>query len=129
MKTHGHGSPDLRLLLGTQPKPVKPSHQRGLEGCGHGKRRSRGCGARVFAAFSTRLGFYDSLRQLLDEKRHAVGALDDLFHGMPREGSAARDPLHQRRTLTPVEAAEGEHRNVRLSGPWRLKLGPERNQQ
>ena len=42
--------------------------------------------------------------------------------------SAARDPLHQRRTLAPVEAAEGEHRNVRLPGPWRLKLGPECNQ-
>jgi hypothetical protein len=48
---------------------------------------------------------------------------------MPRERPATRDPLHQCRTLTPVEAAEGEHRNVRLAGPWRLKLGPECNQQ
>jgi hypothetical protein len=75
------------------------------------------------------LRFYDSLRQLLNEKWYAVGALDDLFRCVPGEGSAARNPLHERRSLAPVEAAKGERRNVRLAGPSRLELGPECNQQ
>ena len=70
----------------------------------------------------------NSFCQLFDKERHAVGARDDLFHRIGGQRLVACDPLHQHRALTPAQPAESEHRHVRQSAPWRLKLRSEGDQ-
>ena len=89
---------------------------------------SRDASERAFGAASAPAGLQNSFCQLFDKERHAVGARDDLFHRIDRESLVACDPLHEHRALAPVQPAESEHRHVRSSAPWRLKLRPEGNQ-
>ena len=50
------------------------------------------------------LAFQHGLGQLLDEQRHAVGALDDLVEHAGRQRLAAGDVIHQRQPLAAARA-------------------------
>ena len=116
----------LRNVLRRRPQPVQPRHQRGVQRRGHRQRRMRhgGQGCRTLRA-----GFEHRLGQLLDEQRHAVGALGDLLHDLGRQRVIAGDVFDHRRGVAPVEPRQSEHRHMRLPGPGRLELGAERREQ
>jgi hypothetical protein len=84
---------DLRNLLGDRPKPIKTRDQRGVQGRRDRKLRRRSCRQYLLLRFEDRFG------QLLDEERHAVGALDDLVDGFAGEAGIAREALDQRRAV------------------------------
>ena len=117
---------DPRDLLGRRSEPVEPRHERGVQCRGDGERRPCYRFAGGSTAGPARVGrFQHRLRQLLDEQRHALRALDDLVHDAARQPFLAGDPFDQRRSFAPVEAVESQHRDVRLSGPSRLKFASE----
>jgi hypothetical protein len=71
----------------------------------------------------------DAFGQLLDKKRHAVGAVDDLVDDLVRQRLAAGDLVDQGGPIMLVEPIERQHRHLRLAGPRRLELGAERHDQ
>ena len=116
---------DLRDLLGDRPEPVEPRDQRGMQGGRdrqgrqRARRQYRSDPVVAIAAFEHRLG------QLLDEQRHAVGALDDLVDDLAGETGIAGEPLDQRRAVAPAEPVQRQRRHMRLAAPGVLKLGAE----
>ena len=71
------------------------------------------------------LAFEHRFGQLLDEQRHAVGALDDLVEKLRRQRFAAGDVLDQRRARALREPVERQHGDMRLAGPRRLEIRSE----
>ena len=74
-------------------------------------------------------GFEHRLGQLLDEQRHAVGALDDLVDDLAGKAGIAGEPLDQRRAVAPAEPVQRQHRHMRLAAPGVLELGAEGDDQ
>ena len=117
------GRTDLSDLLRGRAKAVEARHQQGLQG-----RRHRGAGPRRDARRAGRaLRFDHRLGQFLDEQRHAVGSVQDLGHELGRQSPLAGDPIDQRGSIAFVETIQQAQRDVRLTGPWRIELGPERH--
>ena len=88
------------------------------------RRRSNRPPPRAAAGSPARLG------QLLDEQRHAVGALDDL--GDDLGGQGGLPPAICSTSAAPSrrpEPIERQHRDLRLAGPGRLELGTEGDDQ
>jgi hypothetical protein len=79
--------------------------------------------------FAQHAAFQHALGQLLDEQRHAVGAVGDLGDNVIGQCLAAGDPYYQSSAIAPVEAIERQHRHPRLAGPGRLELRVERHDQ
>ena len=75
-----------------------------------------------------RLRLGQGLAQFLEEQRHAIGPVDDRLDNLVRQRLLADHAAHQRRAVASIEPAERQHRDVRLSGPWRHKFGPERDE-
>jgi hypothetical protein len=69
--------------------------------------------------------FEHRLRQLLDEQRHAVGALDDLVDNLLGETGIASEALDQRRAIAFPKAVQRQDRHLWLSAPGVLEFGPE----
>ena len=94
----------------------------------NGERRQRARQLVAIAGIREQPGFQHRLGQLFDEQRHAVGARHDLLDDFGRQRLVARDPRHQIGALAPTEAAHSQRSHVCLSGPGRLELRPEGDQ-
>jgi hypothetical protein len=83
------------------------------------RRQHRGDPVVGIAAFEHCFG------QLFDEQRHPVGALDDLVDNLVGETGISGEPFDQRRTVTPVEPVQRQHRHMRPAAPGVPKLRAE----
>jgi hypothetical protein len=71
--------------------------------------RDRELGRRTCRQYSV-VGFEDGLGEFFDEKRHAVGAFDDLVNGFRGEAGIAGEPFDQHRAVVsgkPVSSPAG----------------------
>ena len=110
---------DLRDFPRRAADPVEPGSQRRVQGRRNRQRGYRGCRQhRRQAVFLTDV-FQHCLGQLLDEQRHAVGALDDLVGDLLGQRLAAGDLGDHLRTLCGSEPGEPDQTDVRAAGPWR----------
>jgi hypothetical protein len=75
-----------------------------------------------------RLGSFEHrLRQLLEEKRHSIGALDDLVNEISwKRGRVSGKFPHQGGAFAPAEPWQRHHRYLRLAAPRWMELGPKR---
>ena len=65
------------------------------------------------------------LGELFDEQWHAIGSFDDFGDDVAVERDVTGQVLDKHRAVTSAQPAECQHCCVRLVGPWRMKLGPE----
>jgi len=128
----GELASDSRADLRHEPhrrQAVEPRHQRGVERRRDRKRRQCPIEQIAIRLLAQQTALQDALGQFFDKQRHAIGALDDLGDDLIWQRPAAGDLLDQSSTLAPVQAIEGQHRHLRLTGPGRLELGAERHDQ
>jgi len=122
--------PDLRHMPHRR-QTVEPRRQRGVQTQTRRDRewRQRAIEHVLIHFLAQQIALQDTFGQLLDEQRHAVGALDDLGDDLIRQRLAAGDLRHQSGPVMPIQAIEDQHRHMRLAGPRRLELGAERYDQ
>ena len=112
-------------------EPIEACHQQVLQRLGNGHRRPvvgecRRCGRESVphSCLTEASRLHERLGQLLDEERHAVGALDDALDERRRQlfhAGAAPDHLAD---LRPRQVIEGDLRDA-PAGPGRRELGTE----
>ena len=117
---------DLPDLLGDRPEPIEPRDQRGVQGGGDRELRQRGRSQHRGDPIVAIAGFEHRFRQLFDEQRHAVGALDDLGDGFPGKAGIPCKLLDQRRAVMPAEPVQRQHRHMRLAAPGSAETQGER---
>ena len=123
------GSADLRHFL-DRAKPIEPRNQRGLQRRRYGERRKR-CVEHVasWASHATAPLSSSVLAQFLDEQRHAIGVRKNLLDDGVGQRLALGDAVDDAGAVAAAEAAQGQHRHMRLADPGRLDLRPERDDQ
>ena len=113
-------APEHRADLRDLPRgaePVEPRGERLLQG-----RRDR-----LRAALDAAL--QEEARHLLDEQRHAAGALIDALDDIPRQRVAGRDFADHPCDLRAIERRERDHAMVRAHAPRRAEFRPHRRNQ
>ena len=115
---------DLRHLA-RRRQAIEPRQQRGVQRRRDRQRRHRPRHRVVIAGVREHAALEHGLGQLLDEQRHAVGALDDLVGDLLGQRLAAGHVRDHLGALPGRQAVEREQRHVRTADPGRRELRPE----
>ena len=122
-----HSRPNLRYFLG-RAEPVQPRHQRRMQARGDCVRRGGNC-RRNLHRFQLAPGLQYCLCHLLHEQGDSVGTLDNVLSDLRRKRLVADDAIDQAADVAMSQPVERKSCDVRLPGPGRLELGPERHDQ
>ncbi len=112
--------PDGRRELGDlldRRQPVEARHERVLQRCRYRQRRQRAVEGVAIAGIVEQSGLEHGLGQLLDEKRHAVGLLNDLIEQLVGQRLAAGDLENHVRGLAAAETVQRDHRHLAVPAP------------
>jgi hypothetical protein len=106
---------------------IEPCHQHVLQRRRDGDVRERPHERVAALALLDEARVEDTLRQLLDVQRHAVGLLHDEIEHLRRHRLAARELDHQRLDVAALETVQRDGRHVRAHRPRGHEFGPVRH--